>query len=140
MTARHYLGDAFNLDTSETTSGNRVNLKNATGVYIVALTATSGNVTISEANAASGGTSQSIASGVTEFWTSASGVWTRNTQVAGATVACATGGLLAVYVSAAQLSSGFTYVSASHSTAHLAYVIVGLQSKRDPNSLANARS
>lgn len=135
MSARRGLGDLFNLGTSATTSKVRVNLQNATGITIVAIGATTGNVTLNECNAASGGTEQTIANGVTEFFTQNNGVWTRVTQAAGSTVACATGGLLAVYLSAVQLSDGFTYVDASHSSASFVYVLHGLEVKRDPTSL-----
>lgn len=135
MSARKGLGDLFNLATSATTAKVRVNLQNATGVTIVAIGATSGNVTINECNAASGGTEQAIANGVTEYFTQASGLWTRVTQAAGSTVTCAAGGLLAVYVSAVQLSDGFTYVDVTHSSASFVHILHGLEVKRDPANL-----
>jgi len=135
MSARKGLGDLFNLATSATTSLVRANLEEAVGVTIVAIGATSGNVTLEEANAASGGTIQNIANGVTEYWTQNNGVWTKNTQAAAATVVCATGGLLAVYFPAVQFSSGFKYIAASHASASFVYILHELQSKRDPANL-----
>lgn len=134
MSARQGLGDVFNLATSATTTGVRVNLENATGVTLVLIGATSGAATISEANAATGGTSQVLAT-TTEYFTQASGVWTRVTQAAGSTVTAVTGGLLAVYVPAVALSDGFKYVSVSHSAGSFVYILHGLEVKRAPANL-----
>lgn len=135
MSAREGLGDVFNLATSATTGKTRVNLKNATGVTFVLIGVTSGAATIREANAASGGTEQDLAV-ITKYYTQASGVWTKVTQAAGATVTAVTGGLLAVYVPAVALSDGFTYLCATHATGSFVYILHGLQVKRDPANLA----
>src|SRR5258707_6186504 len=119
MTARRGLGDLFNLATSATTTKVRVNLQNATGVTFALIGATTGAATINECNAASGGTEQLYGTAINaaglslEYFTQASGVWTRATGTL-STVTAATGGLLAVYVSAVNLSAGFSYVDASH--------------------------
>jgi len=135
MSARFGLGDIFNLATSATTSAVRVNLQNAVGVTFVLIGATSGNATITEANAASGGTSQNIANGVTYYYTQNNGLWTKQTQAAAATVTAATGGLLAVYVSAVQLSKGFSYAAISHASGNFVYVLHKLQNARQPEQL-----
>lgn len=138
MSAQQGLGRLFNLATTATTAATRLNMKGAAGVTIVAIGATSGNVTITEANAASGGTSQNLATGITEYFTATAGTaaWTRVTQAAAATVTCATGGLLAVYVSAAQLADGFYYIAASHSSASFVYIFHDLAVKRYAPNLA----
>lgn len=135
MSAREGLGDLFNLATSATTGVVRANLKNAAGVTFVLIGATSGNMTVTECNAASGGTSQNLAV-ITKYYTQASGLWTKVTQVAAATAAAATGGLLAVYIPAVALSDGFTYVAASHASGSFVYILHGLHVKREPANLA----
>jgi len=134
VSAREALGDLFNLATSATTAAVRANLENAAGITIVLIGATSGNATITEANAASGGTSQNLAV-ITKYYTQASGVWTKVTQAAAATVTAATGGLLAVYISAVSLSDGFKYVAASHASGSFVYIVHGLEVKRVPENL-----
>lgn len=134
MSARRGLGDLFNLATSATTAKTRVNMQNATGCTFVLIGATSGAATINECNAASGGTEQAL-SVITEYFTQASGLWTRVTQAAGSTVTAVTGGLLAVYISAVSMSDGFYYLDATHSAGSFVYILHGLEVKRDPNSL-----
>lgn len=128
------LGRVFNLATSATTSAVRVNLEAATGITFVLIGATSGNATIQEHNAASSGTSQNLAV-VTRYYTQASGVWTKVTQAAAATVTAATGGLLAVYIGASQLSDGFKYISISHASGSFVYVLHDLNVQRAPANL-----
>ena len=130
------LGRRFNLATSATTAGVRVNLRNASGVLFVLIGATSGNATISEANAASGGTSQSLAA-ITEYYTQASGVWTRTTQAAAATFTATTGGLAAAWVPQGALSDGFSWLSASHSSGSFVYIIGDLDVARKVANLAS---
>lgn len=134
MTARRGLGDLFNLATSATTTKTRVNMQNATGCTFVLIGATSGAATINECNAASGGTEQALAV-ITEYYTQASGLWTRVSQAAGSTVTAVTGGLLAVYVSAVSMSDGFSYLDASHSAGSFVYILHGLEVRRDPANL-----
>lgn len=134
MSAREGLGDLFNLATSATTGKTRVNLQNATGVTFVLIGATSGNATIREANAASSGTEQDLVT-TTKYYTQASGVWTKVTQAAAATVTAATGGLLAVYVPAIALSDGFTYATITHASGSFVYILHGLETKRAPENL-----
>jgi thiamine phosphate synthase YjbQ (UPF0047 family) len=131
------LGRQFNVVTSATTAATRVNLKNASGVTIVAIGATSGAVTIQEANAASGGTAQNLAA-ITTYYTQASGVWTKVTQAAGATFTCVTGGLAVAEIDAQQLSSGFTYITASHSAASMVIIVHSLEVQRKPENLVGA--
>lgn len=136
MAQRRMLGDRFNLATSATTSLVRVNMKNAAGITFVLIGATSGAMTIQEANAASGGTIQNVATGFTEYFTQNNGLWTRVTQAAAATATAATGGLLAVYFAAVNLSAGFTYIAATHASGSFVYILHELQLRRDPTALA----
>lgn len=135
MSARQGLGDLFNLATSATTSKTRVNMSGATGCTFVLIGATSGNATINECNAASGGTEQALAV-ITEYYTQASGVWTKVTQAAASTVTAATGGLLAVYIPAVAMSDGFKYLDATHSSGSFVYILHGLEVKRYAPNLA----
>jgi hypothetical protein len=143
MAARQTLGDLFNLGTSETTNKVRVNLKNTTGCYVIALTATSGAMTINECNAASAGTEQLVGGGgsgvALVYYTQNNGVWTKNTG-SGSQVTCATGGLLACFVPSVLLASGFNYLDATHASAHILYMLVELQGSRDPANLVDVRA
>lgn len=129
------LGRVFNLATSATTAKVRVNLKNAGGVTFILIGATSGNATINECNAASGGTEQALAK-VTRYYTQNNGVWTQVTQAAASTVTAATGGLLAVYIDSTWLSDGFNYVDATHASGSFVYVLHDLEVQRKPQNLA----
>lgn len=139
MTARQALGDLFNLATSATTAKTRVNLKNATGVTLVLIGATSADATVNECNAASGGTEQLVGGGATlTYYTQASGVWTKRTGTASAsTFTGQTGGLAACYIPAVLLSAGFSYVDVTHSAGSFVYILHGLQVKRDPVNLVS---
>ena len=139
MSAREALGDLFNLATSATTAAVRANLKNATGVTLVLIGATSGAATVQEANAASGGTAQDLAV-ITKYYRQNNGVWTKVTQAAGATFTAGTGGLAACYIPAVALSDGFTYITGSHASGSFVYVLHGLQVKRDPVNLVDVRA
>jgi len=130
------LGQLFDLETSATTSNNRVSLRDASGVTFVLIGATSGNATIQEHTAYSGGTPQNLAY-FTEYYRKNSGVWARVTQAAAATVTAGTGGLLAVFVPASALSDGFSYVSISHASGSFVSILSPLNVQRKP---ANLRS
>lgn len=131
------LGRQFNAITSATTTATRVNLKNASGATIIAIGATSGNVTVTEANAASGGTSQNLPV-ITTYYTQNNGVWTKVTQAAAATFTCATGGLAVAEIDVQQLDSGFNYIAASHSSASFVILVHSLESQRKPENLVAA--
>jgi hypothetical protein len=72
---------------------------------------------------------------ITRYYTQASGVWTKVTQAAGSTVTAVTGGLLAVYIGAAQLTDGFKYLDATHASGSFVYVIHDLDVQRAPANL-----
>lgn len=131
------LGRRYNAATSATTAAVRVRLHDANTATIFCIGATSGAVTIQEANAASGGTAQDLAI-FTEYFRQNSGVWTRVTQAAGATVTAGTGGLLAVEVDATQLSDGFKWITASHSAGSFVIITADLAVQRAPAALATA--
>lgn len=139
MTARQGLGDQFNLATSATTGKTRINLRNATGVTLVLIGATSADATVNEANAASGGTEQLVGGGQTlTYYTQNAGVWTKRTGTANAsTFTGQTGGLASCDIPATLLSAGFSYIDVSHAAGSFVYILHGLQVKRDPVNLVN---
>lgn len=139
MSAREGLGNDFNLATSATTGKTRINVSDCTGVTFVLIGATSGNATINECNAASGGTEQALAV-ITKYYTQNNGVWTKVTQAAASTVTAATGGLLAVYIPVVAMSDGFYYLDATHSAGSFVYIKHGLQVRRVPENLAAVTS
>jgi hypothetical protein len=128
------LGKFYNLATSATTAKTRVNMQNARACTFVLIGATSGNATINECNAASGGTEQALAV-ITRYWTQASGLWTKVTQAAASTVTAVTGGLLAVTITADSMSDGFTYLDATHATGSFVYILSDLEVQRAPENL-----
>lgn len=136
------LGRLFNAVPSETTTATWVNMSYSRGVQILALTATSGNVTVQVAkDAASTGAinydGTAGTDGITVYWTYASGVWTKHTQAAAATFTCVSGGLAVAFVAGYQVPAGYDYVNASHSSAHLLLMPVDLDVQRRPSSLAS---
>jgi hypothetical protein len=133
------LGRLLNATSSVTTTAKRVNLRNCSGVlFLVANASAATAVTIQEANAATGGTAQNL-SAITEYWTQAAtgGVWTRVTQAAAATATTVanTGALLAVYIPQGALSDGFSYLTASHATGTIIYVLSDLDVQRFPSNI-----
>ena len=137
MAGIEQLGLTYNLVTSATTAAVRVNLQGAAGCTFVLIGATSGNATISEANAASGGTNQALAQ-VTRYYTQNNGLWTKVTQAAASTFTAVTGGLAVAYIPASALSDGFKYLSASHASGSFVYIIGQLDVCRAPANLASA--
>lgn len=139
MSSINPLGRAYNLGTSATTAAVRFNLKNLSGVGFALIGATSGNATFQEANAASGGTAQNLAT-ITEYWTQNNGVWTRVTQVAAATITAAAGGLAYVWIPQGALSDGFSYLTASHASGSFVAVLGDLDVQRKPANLQDVRA
>lgn len=137
MSSIEQLGRQFNLATSATTAAVRVNLQNYAGCGFVLIGATSGNATISEANAASGGTNQALATTTRYYTCSAAGIWTQVTQAAASTVTAVAGGLLYVYVPQGALSDGFKYLSISHATGSFVYILGDADVQRRVANLAS---
>ena len=139
MSSINPLGRLFNAGTSATTAAVRFSLRDCSGITFILIGATSGNATIQEANAASGGTAQNLAT-ITEYYTQNNGVWTRVTQAAAATATAATGGLLSVFVPQGALSDGFGYLAASHGTGTILAVMADLDVRRFPPNLRDVRA
>lgn len=133
------LGRLFNAATSATTTATPFGLKDAGGATIILIGATSGAATIQEAQDSAGTGAQNLAI-FTRYYRQNSGTWTKVTQAAGATVTAGTGGLLAVEVDAAQLSDGFTHITASHSAGSFVILPRDLTTQRAPANLRSVTS
>lgn len=138
------LGRQYNLTYSPTTSAIRVALRDCAGVgfYVVGATGTT-TVTISEANAASGGTNQTLA-GTFSYWTQASGTsaWTAGAGgVNGTSINTinSANGALYVYIPQGALSDGFSYLSCSHASGNSVYVLGDLDVQRKVVNLRDVR-
>src|SRR5262245_18885701 len=116
-------GRSYNLGRNTSGGTVRAALRDCSGVgFLVDTPANASTLTITEANAASGGTSQNIAGGITLAngvfaYTQTSGVWTaQTTGISGAVLTVSgTPDLLYVWVSQGALSDGFSFLTASHS-------------------------
>lgn len=136
------LGRTYSGLASITTAARRVSLRDCAGIGIFAVGATAATAfTINEANAASGGTSQLVGNGTSllRWWTMASGagVWTAQTAAASGSInSIGTAAVLHyIWVPQGALSSGFSYLSASHATATMILVPGDLDVQRAPVNL-----
>lgn len=139
------LGRQYNLTVSATTSAIRTSLANCSGIgfYIVGASAAT-TATITEATAASGGTSQTLA-GTFSYWTQASGTsaWTAGVGgVNGTSITTVANAAAALYVFIPQgaLSDGFSYLACSHATGTSVYILGDLDVGRKVTNLANVRA
>ncbi|MFD6113603.1 hypothetical protein ACFWG0_26320 [Streptomyces yangpuensis] len=133
------LGRLFNAATSATTAATAFGLKDAGGATIILIGATSGNATIQEAQDSAGTGAQNLAV-FTKYYRQNSGVWTKVTQAAAATVTAGTGGLLVAEVEASQLSDGFTHITCSHASGSFVILPRDLNTKRKPENLRSVTS
>lgn len=143
-------------------TGKRVSLRNAQGVSVVFFKAAGSGtdvpiLTLNEANASSGGTSQALAAITTWHKKSATTLagtetWTTTTQAAGSTLTL-TGeatkqGIYVFDVDGTSLSDGFCYISvdiadtgsAGAQWGGIVYVLHDLEIQRKPANLAAALS
>ena len=133
------LGRHFNLGYSASGGNVRFNLRNNSGITFICVGATSGNITVQECNAASGGTAQNLAA-ITTYYTWNNGVWTKVTQAAANTFTAATGGLCAAYIPQGALSDGFSYLTANHGSSPVVAIMDDLDVQRKPENLQDVRS
>lgn len=136
------LGRTQNATGSVTTAAKRVSLRDCSGVGFYLINAGAATtITITEANAASGGTSQTLA-GTFSYWTQAAtgGVWIAGVGgVNGTSITSVndTAALLYVFIPQGALSDGFSYLAASHATGSFVYVLGDLNVQRTPTNLRN---
>lgn len=137
------LGRTINSTVSVTTAVKRVSLRDAAGVLIYLTNSTGATaMTILEANAATGGTSQAcpgLPIGTT-YWTQASGagVWTSNLTTVASQITTSVNGagaLHAFWVPAGALSDGFSYLTASHATGTMIFNLMDLNGRRKVTNL-----
>lgn len=140
MSSINPLGKDFNLTTSVTTAARRVSLRDCSGIGFWVVGASGATtLTITEATAQTGGTSQTLA-GTFSYWTqaNAAGVWVAGSGGVNGTsittVANAAAGLF-VFVPAGALSDGFSYLAASHATGTIGYILCPLNISRKPVNL-----
>lgn len=133
------LGRLFNVLNQAAAGTTRVNLRDAGGITLIATGATSGSVTVQEANAASGGTAQNLPR-IDRYWTQTNGVWTRTTQAAAATFPLTAAGITVAEIDGTWLSDGFSYISASHASGTVLHVLRDLDIQRAPSFLADLRA
>lgn len=143
MSSIHPFGRTINSTASVTTAVKRVSLRDASGVLIYLVNSTGATaMTILEANAASGGTSQACP-GIpigTPYWTQASGTgtWTRLLTTVASQITTSingAGALHAIWVSQGALSDGFSYITASHATGTMILNLMDLNVQRAPANL-----
>jgi len=139
------LGRAFNLGRTASGGNVRHNLRDASGaMFLVDTPANASTLTLKEANAASGGTIQTLTAGPTnaEYYTQSAGVWTRVTSGIsnGVITVSGTPDLLAVFVNQGQLSDGFAYVTADHSAKVTNVILADLDVQRKPANLRDVRA
>ncbi len=136
------LGRTQNATGSVTTTAKRVRVGvdcSGVGFYLINAGAAT-TITITEANAASGGTSQTLA-GTFTYWTQGAtdGVWTLGAGgVNGTSITSVnnTAALLYVFIPMGALSDGFNFLAASHATGSFVYVLGDLNTRRTPTNLA----
>jgi hypothetical protein len=136
-------GRLMNFGRSASGGNIRFSMRNCSNmVFVVDTPAAASTLTINEANAASGGTSQALAAGLTEYYTQLNGVWTRvTTGIAGAVITVSgSPDLLVVVVNQGALSDTFAYLSPNHSAKATEVVMSELGYARKPANLADVRA
>lgn len=139
MSSINPLGRLLNAGYSASGGNVRFNLRNCSGITFLCVGATSGNISVQECNAASGGTAQNLAA-ITTYWTWNAGVWTKVTQAAANTFTATTGGLCAAFIPQGALSDGFSYLTANHGSSPVVAIMSDLDVQRKPENLQDVRS
>lgn len=139
------LGRTTNFGRNASAGTTRFSMKDTSGIgFIVDTPAAASTFTLTEQNAASGGTSQALAGGATlanGVWTftQTSGVWTQQTTGISANVITVSGtpDLLYVWVPQGALSDGFRYLVGAHSAKVTNLILGDLDVARKPVNLRN---
>lgn len=141
------LGRVYNLGRSASGGNVRFNLRDASGVgFIVDTPVAASTLTITEQNAASGGTSQALGGGsagvIPSYYTQLAGVWTLVTSGISTNVITTAGSPDQIYVWIPQgaLSDGFSYLSANHSAKVTSAIIGDLDVQRKVTNLRDVRA
>jgi hypothetical protein len=140
MSSQNPLGRTFNATANVTSGTKRASLRDCAGIgFLVVNASAATTITIAEANAASGGTSQTLA-GTFPYWTQAAtgGVWiagvggVNGTSI---TTVANTAALLYVYIPQGALSDGFSYLNCTHATGTSIYLLGDLDVQRKVTNL-----
>lgn len=159
MSSQLPLGFQFNLGRNASGGTNRASFRDCSNYLFVIDTPTAGAVTITEANASTGGTSQVLGTssataiplpaptpgGVPVYWSQTSGVWTSVPIVAGGNYVLATAVLtltgspdqVAIWINQGALSDGFSYIQVSHAAKATTYIACPIDVQRKPTNLRN---
>lgn len=159
MSSQLPLGYQVNLGRNASGGSNRASFRDCSNYLFVIDTPTAGAVTITEANASTGGTSQVFGTSsatvvpfpapspgaVPVYYSQTSGVWTTVPIVAGGNYVLATGVLtlagtpdqVAIWISQGSLSDGFNYIQVSHAAKATTYIACPLDVMRKPTNLRN---
>lgn len=140
------LGRTYNFCRNASAGTVRVSVRDAAGVGFLVDTPGTGALTVTEQNAATGGTSQGLAAAaagsITFVYSQTNGVWTAQPTWAVANVVTAVGStdLMFVWVPQGALSDGFSYLCGAHSTKATEYVLGDLDVQRKPSNLRDVRA
>lgn len=154
MSSIYPLGYKFNLGRNASAGTVRAAFRDCSCYSFVVDTPGSASTwTISEANAATGGTSQPIGTSTATaapspfYWSQSSGgIWTRTAIVVGGNYVASTGVLtfaaatpdnIVMMVNQGALSDGFNYITVAHSAKATTYIACELNVDRDPRNLRN---
>lgn len=121
-----------NLATSATTAALRFNMKDSAGLTIVVIGASAGAVTITEANANTGGTSQTIPYRP-YYYEQTSGTWSARLLAGSNGTVTLAQSLTAIYIPPGALSDGFKWIAASHASGSFVYISEGLVQRKPAN-------
>ena len=140
------LGRSMNFSRSASGGNVRFNLRDCSGIGFLVDLPTTTATTITEQNAASGGTSQALANGaagsITFVYAQTAGVWTAQPTWAVNNVVTAVGTVDLVYIWVPQgaLSDGFSYLSANNASKPVLAVMGDLDVQRRPSNLRDVRA
>lgn len=146
MSSQLPLGFQFNLGRNASAGTARASFRDCSNyLFTVDTPVTGSTLTFTEANAASGGTSQALSNGtgtpIPTYWTQTTGVWTAVTTgyVVSTGVLTITGTFdqVAVCVPQGALSDGFSYITCAHSAKATTYIACPLDVQRKPSNLRN---
>lgn len=138
------LGRLWNAVSSPTTTASWVSLRDAATITWLAVGASgTQNITFQVAKDAAGTSPVNFdgaaghGDGITQYWVQHSGLWTKTTQAAAATVptTSATGDITAIEIDGVALPDGYAYINASHANATLVAVLGDLVTQRSPEKL-----
>jgi hypothetical protein len=159
MSSQLPLGFQLNLGRNASGGTNRASFRDCSNYLFVIDTPSAGIVTITEATATTGGTSQVLGTSSATavplpaatpgaapvYYSQTAGVWTTVPIVAGGNYTLATAQLtltgtpdqVAIWINQGALSDGFSYIQVSHAAKATTYIACPLDVQRKPVNLRN---